>query len=104
MNSIFRWRLSSRAIENGANAIAEGFLFGVAAALIIGESWRSSRSSAKRRDAVDERLEELSSQVEELSSGANALEARLTEEQDRCVHPVYLPWPSHLYALLGAKD
>ncbi|KAI3998256.1 optic atrophy 3-like protein [Schizophyllum commune Loenen D] len=37
----------TRAIENGANAIAEGFLFAVAAALILGESWRSSVKGEK---------------------------------------------------------
>ena len=71
------------AIENGANAIAEGFLFSVAAVLIVGESWRSSRSSAKRRDAVDERLEDLSSRVQELSGEVRTLGSRLAEEQDR---------------------
>ena len=39
-----------RAIENGANAIAEGFLFSVAAVLILGETYRSSRNQARRRD------------------------------------------------------
>jgi len=42
------------AIENGANALAEGFLFTVAAALILGEPWRSSRSQSRRRGDVDD--------------------------------------------------
>lgn len=57
-----------RAIENGANALAEGFLFGVAALLILGETWRSSRSQSKRRDSVDDHLEELSTKLQELST------------------------------------
>jgi len=58
----------ARAIENGANALAEGFLFSVAAILILGETWRSSRSQSKRRDSVDEQLEELSNKLQELTT------------------------------------
>lgn len=71
-----------RAIENGANAIAEGFLFGVAALLIVGETWRSSRSSAKRRTDVDDRVDTLSRQVETLSTSIKDLEARFEERWD----------------------
>ncbi|KAI0810840.1 OPA3-domain-containing protein [Irpex lacteus] len=77
----------TRAIENGANALAEGFLFGVAALLIIGETWRSSRSQTKRREDVDVRLEELQNQVEGLTQRVDALvtasEERWTGEQQR---------------------
>lgn len=70
----------TRAIENGANALAEGFLFGVAALLIIGETWRSARSNTKRRENVDVRIEELQAQVEDLSTEVNSL-ARMFEEK-----------------------
>ncbi|KAF9806134.1 hypothetical protein IEO21_08796 [Rhodonia placenta] len=77
----------TKAIENGANALAEGFLFGVAALLIVGESWRSSRSSSKRRDAVDDKLEDLQSRVEQLSETASSMQAlfdeRWAEERQR---------------------
>ncbi|KIK97039.1 hypothetical protein PAXRUDRAFT_137116 [Paxillus rubicundulus Ve08.2h10] len=63
----------NRAIENGANALAEGFLFAVAALLILGESYRSSRNQSKRRDNVDEQLEELSSSVTSLKTSVDAL-------------------------------
>jgi len=58
----------ARAIENGANALAEGFLFSVAAMLILGEAWRSSRSQSKRRDSVDDQLEELSNKLQKLTT------------------------------------
>ena len=78
-----------RAIDSGANAIAEGFLFSVAAALIVGESWRSSRSLAKRREVVDEKIEELNERVDELKERVSGLERRMEEEwreeRDRCV-------------------
>jgi len=69
----------AKAIDTGANAIAEGFLFGVAALLIVGETYRSSRSQAKRRDVVDDRIEELSSQVNGLMESVKSLESRFEE-------------------------
>ena len=72
-----------RAIENGANAIAEGFLFAVAAALIIGETWRTSRNQSKRRDSVDDQLDELGTKVTELTARLdNLINGRETEMQE----------------------
>jgi len=77
----------AKAIENGANTIAEGFLFAVAAALILGESWRSSRNQSKRRDSVDDQLDELGTQVAELSARVESLidgrEVEMREEKMR---------------------
>ncbi|KAL4065102.1 optic atrophy 3 protein-domain-containing protein [Scleroderma citrinum] len=71
----------TRAIENGANALAEGFLFAVAAALILGEAYRTSRAQSKRRDTVDDRLDELASSVSSLRTAVERLE-RAHEELD----------------------
>ncbi|KIW19685.1 hypothetical protein PV08_00259 [Exophiala spinifera] len=49
----------AKAIESGATFISETFLFGVAAGLIVFESWRSGRKESKRRDDVAERLNDL---------------------------------------------
>jgi myosin-1 len=49
----------AKAIETGANFISETFLFGVAASLILFESWRQGRKSNQRRNDVAERLAEL---------------------------------------------
>jgi len=77
----------TRAIENGANALAEGFLFTVAAGLIIGETWRSSRNQSKRRDTVDDTLDDLGSKVLELTTRVDGFakqwEERLEEERQR---------------------
>lgn len=58
--------------------------------LIVGESWRSSRSSSKRRDAVDDKLEDLQSRVEQLSETASSMQAlfdeRWAEERQRCAY------------------
>ncbi|KAF7290109.1 hypothetical protein HMN09_01316100 [Mycena chlorophos] len=77
----------TKAIENGANALAEGFLFSVAALLIVGETWRSARSQSKRRDVVDDRIDDLGERVGELSERvgqlAEALENRMKEVEER---------------------
>ncbi|KAI6140266.1 OPA3-domain-containing protein [Pisolithus tinctorius] len=63
----------ARAIETGANALAEGFLFAVAAALIVGESFRTSRAQSRRRDDVDDRLDELATSVSSLRDAVEQL-------------------------------
>jgi hypothetical protein len=79
----------NRAIENGANALAEGFLFSVAATLILGETWRTSRNQSKRRDSVDDHIDELQTKVLELDTkvreAAQAWENQLEEEKQRYV-------------------
>ena len=74
--------------------MAEGFLFSVAAALIIGETWRSSRSNAKRRDVVDDQLDDLGMRVTELTTRVNTLverfEAEQSEEKQRSVVGCFL--------------
>ncbi|PPQ98169.1 hypothetical protein CVT26_003215 [Gymnopilus dilepis] len=72
----------AKAIDNGANALAEGFLFSVAAALIIAETWRSSRNASKRRDSVDEQLEDLATRLGALTSRVDELTRRWDEEVD----------------------
>lgn len=78
-------RCALRAIENGANFLAEGFLFAVAAALILGETWRSSRSSSKRRDDVDEKLEDLQLKMQDVTKWMEGAEERYVEEQRKYV-------------------
>ena len=79
----FRWSTYpklGRAIENGSNALAEGFLFAVAASLIIGETWRSSRNQSKRRDAIDDQIDGLGTHLAELNSRVDTLTQRWEEE------------------------
>ncbi|TBU60155.1 hypothetical protein BD310DRAFT_923445 [Dichomitus squalens] len=52
-----------RAIESKASTLAEGFLYALAACLILGEQTRSTRNQSKGRDAVDDQLDELKSSV-----------------------------------------
>lgn len=57
--------------------------------LILGEAWRSSRSQSKRRDSVDDQLEELSNKLQELMTRVDAFaqqyDDRWQEEKLRCV-------------------
>ncbi|KAJ3882540.1 optic atrophy 3 protein-domain-containing protein [Lentinula edodes] len=74
----------TKAIDSGANALAEGFLFSVAAALILGESYRSARNETKRRGGVDERLGVLEGRVGELERELGVLkEVEQRKERDR---------------------
>lgn len=58
----------AKAIANGANAISEGFLFFVAAALILGETYRGSRKKAEQRDRTEDSLNQLQDQVERMAT------------------------------------
>ncbi|GAA5891557.1 hypothetical protein JCM5296_004257 [Sporobolomyces johnsonii] len=66
----------SRAIETGANFISEGFLFAVAASIIIGETYRGKRAEGKRRDAINDTLEAHEAQIK-------ALQDRILDERER---------------------
>ncbi|KAE9408866.1 OPA3-domain-containing protein [Gymnopus androsaceus JB14] len=73
----------TKAIDSGANALAEGFLFFVATGLILGETYRTSRNQSKRRDDVDEKLEGLESKVSELKGEIGEWQNRWEEERQR---------------------
>lgn len=74
-----------RAIQNGATALAESFLFLVGAGIIVGETWRSSRKEGKRRDEVAERLDNLEEEVKGIRGllEARQMEKSMEEIRDR---------------------
>ncbi|KAN0073857.1 OPA3 domain containing protein [Tylopilus felleus] len=72
----------TKAIENGANALAEGFLFAVAALLIVGETYRTSSKQSRRRDDVDEKLEGLLNAVESLQERKTEVEGALERTKE----------------------
>ncbi|KZV68099.1 OPA3-domain-containing protein [Peniophora sp. CONT] len=73
----------AKAIDNGANFLAEGFLFSVAAGLIFAESWRSSRSESKRREGVSDSLDDLRVRLDSIETRAIEWEERAREAQER---------------------
>ena len=76
----------AKAVSNGSNALAEGFLFALAAALIVGESYRGSRSRAKQRDRTEDGLEELAmitrALAEKMGVDYGEVERRVKEMQE----------------------
>jgi hypothetical protein len=90
---------SARAIQNGANALAEGFLFSVAAGLILSETYRSSRSNTKRREDVDDRIEDLEEQLVKAHTTIQRLEERVrsVEEQEDIESAKFVFQPIYLF-------
>lgn len=83
--------LAYRAIQNGANFIAEGFLFSVAASLILLETWRTSH----QRNQNSSRTTHLETDVKELEEGL----------ADMKVCPLFLsPFPFIFLLLLLRRD
>ena len=60
--------------------MAESFLFLVAASLILAETWRSSNKESKRREGVTDQLEELTSQVHDLTDDLSRISAHFDEK------------------------
>jgi len=77
----------ARAIQNGAETLAEGFLFVVAASLILGETYRGARKDANRRDIVNDTLADLSKRIDDvngrLDTVSQQLVVRLEENSER---------------------
>lgn len=61
----------------------------MAALLIIGETWRTSRNQSKRRDDVDEQLDTLGTRIGELAARVDSLAQKWDSDMDferrRCV-------------------
>lgn len=53
----------ARAIQTGANFVAESFVFSVAASLILYESWRSRRKEQKRHETVSDDIRMLQDEI-----------------------------------------
>ncbi|GAA5958177.1 hypothetical protein JCM3765_002839 [Sporobolomyces pararoseus] len=70
----------SRAIESGANFLSEGFLFAVAATIILGETYRSRLSESKRRDQVKDSLIKNELELTNLKSQLKSIELERRDE------------------------
>jgi hypothetical protein len=79
-------KVSALAAPDGSSADgsgATGFLFAIAAALIIGESYRGSRSNKKQRDRTEDAVEELRDAVELLGERMGVARSELWREGTR---------------------
>ncbi|GAB7356703.1 hypothetical protein MBLNU459_g7409t3 [Dothideomycetes sp. NU459] len=88
----------SRAIELGANFLAESFIFGVAAGLLVWDQWRTRRKESNRREGVEERLDAL----EEAAKTVPALHAEI-ERLKSAYEPDDINPPKEDSALSTAK-
>lgn len=70
-----------KALERGAQTFSELFIFGVAAALILAETYRGSRNRRKEKNAAEQRLDELTEVVRLLASQLDQLEAHRSQHQ-----------------------
>ncbi|GAA5947640.1 hypothetical protein JCM10213_002241 [Rhodosporidiobolus nylandii] len=71
----------ARAIDAGANFLSEGFLFSVAATIILGETWRSRRAENQRRDLVKDTLAQHEAELAQLKE-------RLQQEREERIDGV----------------
>lgn len=73
--------LQYSAIENGANALAEGFLFSVAAVLILSEAYRQTSNTSKRKMFVDDQLDDLNDAVDQMQNKMAKLDTFWEEDR-----------------------
>jgi len=67
----------AKAIDTGANVIAEGFLFAVAVGTLLFDNWRGRRKAAARRSDVADKLAALEARDREKRGRIAAMEAEL---------------------------
>jgi len=72
----------SKAVELGASFISEAIVFGVAGALLIAESARAYRAEQVRRRMIEERFEQLFSDISSLYERVEAHENNMTNLND----------------------
>jgi hypothetical protein len=65
-----------KAIETGANFVAEAFIFAVGISVIVFEQWRQRRKAKNARDDIREDLEELQIELKTVKSELEELRAK----------------------------
>ncbi|KAF2707516.1 hypothetical protein K504DRAFT_535171 [Pleomassaria siparia CBS 279.74] len=71
----------AKAIETGANFVAETFIFSVGIAVIVFEQWRQRRKARNARDDIREDLEELQVELSSVKAELEQLKARHPEPE-----------------------
>ncbi|CAI6331489.1 unnamed protein product [Periconia digitata] len=69
----------AKAIETGANFVAESFLFAVAIGVIVFEQWRQRRKAQNQRDDIREDVEELQAELKAVKAELEEVKARHPE-------------------------
>jgi hypothetical protein len=68
-----------KAIETGANFVAETFIFGVGIVVIVVEQWRQRRKARNARDDIREDLDELQTELKTVKAELEEMRARHPE-------------------------
>ncbi|PVH98593.1 hypothetical protein DM02DRAFT_615717 [Periconia macrospinosa] len=69
----------AKAIETGANFVAETFLFAVAIGVIVFEQWRQRRKAQNQRDDIREDVEELQAELKAVKAELEEIKAQHPE-------------------------
>jgi hypothetical protein len=83
----------AKAIETGANFLAESFIFAVGISVIVFEQWRQRRKAQNQRDDIREDLEELQQELKIVKAELEEMKAK---------HPE--PAPSKLLGFWKGKN
>ncbi|KAF2662988.1 hypothetical protein K491DRAFT_752887, partial [Lophiostoma macrostomum CBS 122681] len=84
----------AKAIETGANFVAEAFIFSVGLGVIVFEQWRQRRKARNQRDDIREDLEDLQKEFVSVKAELEELKA----------HQPPQPAPSKLMGFLSGKQ
>ncbi|KAH7408223.1 optic atrophy 3 protein-domain-containing protein [Phaeosphaeria sp. MPI-PUGE-AT-0046c] len=68
-----------KAIETGANFVAESFIFSVGIGVIVFEQWRQRRKARNARDDIREDLEDMQGELKAVKAELEELKARHSE-------------------------
>ncbi|KAL5115294.1 hypothetical protein ACEQ8H_006806 [Pleosporales sp. CAS-2024a] len=68
-----------KAIETGANFVAETFIFAVGIGVIVFEQWRQRRKARTARDDIRDHLEEMQNELKAVKAELEAIKARHPE-------------------------
>lgn len=80
----------SKAIEMGANFVAESFVFAVAVGVIVFEQWRQRRKARNQRDDIREDVEELREEFKSLRDELAELKMQHTDTGATSLLPRFL--------------
>lgn len=80
----------SKAIEMGANFVAESFVFAVAVGVIVFEQWRQRRKARNQRDDIREDVEELREEFKSLRDELAELKMQQTDTGSGGLLPRFL--------------
>lgn len=70
----------AKAIETGANFVAESFIFAVGIGVIVFEQWRQRRKAKTQRNDIREDLEAVQAELEKVKTELEEMKAKQTPE------------------------